>query len=91
MLGAYGLRTHIWNNRLKSLLLLAGFPVLLLLICFGFALVIAAFSNPDVGEGIEMAIEMVPALIPVPRPSRRRPSRWPRRRSGRARAGRRSS
>ena len=40
MLGSYGLQTYIWNNRLKSLLLLAGFPVLLLLICFGFAVLI---------------------------------------------------
>jgi heat shock protein HtpX len=30
VLGAVGLKTHIWNNNLKSVLLLAGFPVLLL-------------------------------------------------------------
>ena len=34
MLGATGLRTHIWNNNLKSVLLLAGFPVLLMLRLF---------------------------------------------------------
>ena len=28
-MGAYGLQSHIWNNNLKSALLLAGFPVLL--------------------------------------------------------------
>lgn len=65
MFKAYGLRTHIWSNRLKSLLLLAGFPFLLLLICFGFALVIAALGNPDVGQGIEDAIAITPGLIPV--------------------------
>jgi heat shock protein HtpX len=62
---AYGLRTHIWNNRLKSLLLLAGFPFLLLLICFAFALIISALENPDVGQGIENAIALTPALIPI--------------------------
>ena len=48
-MGSYGLSTYIWNNRLKSLLLLAGFPFLLLLICFAFALVISALDNPDIG------------------------------------------
>ena len=65
MFQAYGLRTHIWSNRLKSLLLLAGFPFLLLLICFAFALIISALDNPDVGQGIENAIALTPALIPV--------------------------
>jgi heat shock protein HtpX len=65
VLGSYGLRTYIWNNRLKSLLLLAGFPFLLFLICFGFALLISAWSDPDVGEGIANAFRLTPALIPV--------------------------
>src|SRR5258705_12482502 len=65
MLGSYGLQTHIWNNRLKSLILLAGFPLLLLLICFGFALLISALSDPDVGQGIADAFRIVPSLIPV--------------------------
>ena len=50
MLGAVGLQTYIWNNRLKSVLLLAGFPFLLLLICFALALVIAALGDPTVGR-----------------------------------------
>ena len=64
-MGAYGLQTHIWNNRLKSLLLLAGFPFLLLLICYGFALVITAFSDPDIGQGFADAFALTPSLIPV--------------------------
>lgn len=64
-MGSFGLSTYIWNNRIKSVILLAGFPFLLLLICFGFALLIAAMSNPDVGEGIEHAIHLLPSLIPV--------------------------
>ena len=62
---SYGLTTYIWNNRLKSLLLLLGFPFLLLLICFGFALIIAALDNPDIGEGIRNAVDLMPTLIPV--------------------------
>jgi heat shock protein HtpX len=62
---SYGLRTYIWNNRLKSLILLAGFPFLLFLICFAFALLISALDNPDVGQGIENAIALTPALIPL--------------------------
>ncbi len=64
MFASYGLRTYIWNNRLKSILLLAGFPVLLLLISFGFALVLAALDNPNVGEGIATAIRLLPSLVP---------------------------
>ena len=30
--GAAGLRTHIWNNNLRSIVLLAGFPLLLTMI-----------------------------------------------------------
>jgi len=65
VLGSYGLSTHIWNNRLKSLVLLAGFPVLLLIICFGFAVLISALDNPDVGQGIVNAFHILPSLIPV--------------------------
>jgi heat shock protein HtpX len=65
LLGSYGLRTYIWNNRLKSLVLLAGFPVLLLMICYAFALVIAAMDNPDVGEGFANATRLLPRLVPV--------------------------
>ena len=34
-MGAFGLQTHIWNNNLKSILLLAGFPLLLIVLLFG--------------------------------------------------------
>jgi heat shock protein HtpX len=65
VLGSYGLRTYIWNNRLKSIALLAGFPFLLFLICFAFALLISALDNPSVGDGIANAIAITPGLIPV--------------------------
>jgi heat shock protein HtpX len=41
---AIGLRTHIWNNNLKSLALLAGFPVLLFLLTYAGALVLTAYG-----------------------------------------------
>jgi heat shock protein HtpX len=45
MMGAVGLRTHIWNNNLKSILLLAGFPFLLLLLAFAASLVVTAMDG----------------------------------------------
>jgi heat shock protein HtpX len=47
-LGAAGLRTHIWNNNLRSVLLLAGFPLLLILLGYAVALIWIAMT----GEGI---------------------------------------
>lgn len=41
---AYGLQTHIWNNAFKSVLLLAGFPVLLLLMTYGVMLLWAGLT-----------------------------------------------
>ena len=64
MLGSYGLRTYIWNNRLKSLILLIGFPFLLFLICFGFAIVFSTFDEPTVEQGLQDALAMTPSLIP---------------------------
>jgi heat shock protein HtpX len=49
--GAYGLRTHIWNNLWKSALLLAGFPLLLALMAYGLALV---FNDDPRGLGYAM-------------------------------------
>ncbi|MEP4471577.1 MAG: M48 family metallopeptidase [Bauldia litoralis] len=64
-MGTYGLKSHIWNNRLKTVILLAGFPFLMLMICFAFALVISAFDNPDIGQGFENAFELLPVLVPI--------------------------
>ena len=58
---AYGLQTHIWNNNLKSVLLLAGFPILLLFLLFGLSLVFVSATEivTSVPEGIEMALDAV--------------------------------
>jgi heat shock protein HtpX len=47
--GAFGLQTHIWNNNWKTALLMAGFPVLLLLLTYGLFLLFAGFSGMSVG------------------------------------------
>ncbi|MCP4382700.1 MAG: M48 family metallopeptidase [Hyphomicrobiales bacterium] len=65
LMGSYGLATHIWNNRLRSILLLAGFPLLLLLICFAFALLFASFEDARIDEGLSIAVEWLPTLVPI--------------------------
>ncbi len=47
---AYGLQTHIWNNNGKSVLLMLGFPVLLLLLTYGLFLLFAGFSGMSMGK-----------------------------------------
>lgn len=58
-MGAYGLQTHIWNNNLKSALLLAGFPVLLLLLMYALNLgyVGLAYDIPGVEDGMQLALD----------------------------------
>jgi len=48
--GAYGLQTHIWNNNWKSVLLLLGFPVLLVLLMYALFLLFAGLSGASVGK-----------------------------------------
>jgi hypothetical protein len=67
---ATGLRTYAWNNALKSALLLAGFPVLLVLLCFAVALLLVAWAEDSVGQGLRHAAGLVPAVVPVA-------PRWP--------------
>ncbi|WDI31501.1 M48 family metallopeptidase [Hyphococcus flavus] len=66
MMGAFGLQTHIWNNNLKSILLLAGFPVLLLLLSFGLSVGYVGLVEPvnGVGEGLTLAIEHLSRIWP---------------------------
>ncbi len=49
MTAAVGLQTHIWSNNSKSLLLMAGFPVLLLLVTYGLFLLYAGFAGVSLG------------------------------------------
>lgn len=56
-----GLQTHIWNNNLRSAALLAGFPVLLLLMVYGCALLLAG----DPAEALRWMAAGAPLAIVV--------------------------
>jgi heat shock protein HtpX len=62
-LGAVGLRTWQWNNGLKSLLLLAGFPVLLYLLAFAIVLLFGAGDADSVADGLRDAWRATPGLF----------------------------
>ncbi|XBQ15875.1 MAG: M48 family metallopeptidase [Oceanicaulis sp.] len=47
---AIGLRTHIWNNNLKSLALMAGFPVLLLALTYAVILLLIGYGALEGGR-----------------------------------------
>ena len=69
-MGAIGLQTHIWNNNIRSGLLLAGFPVLLLGLVYAltFALVGAGYlpSNGDIGaSAFRMMLGAAPLALIV--------------------------
>lgn len=65
-MGAFGLQTHIWNNNLKSVFLLAGFPVLLLLLMYGLSVGYVGLTQPidGVGEGFALAFDHLQRLWP---------------------------
>lgn len=44
-MGAYGLQTHIWSNNWRSVLLMAGFPVLLVLLEYALFLLYAGVAG----------------------------------------------
>jgi heat shock protein HtpX len=63
VLPALGLRTHAWNTAIRSLLLLAGFPVLLVAMGFAMALLLVAGEAPSVAEGLDQATGLLPAIV----------------------------
>ncbi|GLQ19147.1 M48 family metallopeptidase [Algimonas porphyrae] len=66
LIGAAGLRTHIWNNNLRSILLLAFFPVLLLLMFYGLTIVFVGMTgqSPSLQDGLSEAAAMLPTAAP---------------------------
>jgi heat shock protein HtpX len=63
---AIGLKTHIWNNALKTVLLLLGFPFLMLIVCYAFTLLWVAFlEDPEVLTGLNRALEILPVAVPI--------------------------
>ena len=52
-MGAVGLQTHIWANNTRSVLLLAGFPVLVVFILYGVQLILMGMGfMPGTGRGL---------------------------------------
>ncbi|MBC7431680.1 MAG: M48 family metalloprotease, partial [Rubritepida sp.] len=62
MIRAIGLSTHVWNNAIRGTLLLAGFPVLLVVLSFGVSMVFSA-GEGTVAEGFAHAWRTLPAFI----------------------------
>ena len=61
-----GLRTHIWNNNLKSLALLAGFPVLLVLLAFAGSVLFnaVALEAGTIADALSRSARAMPAILP---------------------------
>lgn len=66
MIEAYGLKTHIWNNNLRSVLLLIAFPILILFLAYGLILLWTGFtSDGNTGQGLQYAAQTLPQAAPV--------------------------
>lgn len=64
LIKATGLRTHIWNNNLRSLVLLCLFPVLLLLMFYGILIGFAGMNGSSLDRGLADAAAMLPTTAP---------------------------
>ena len=64
-MGAFGLKTHIWNNNAASIFLLAMFPVLLIGIAYAVTLLLSAGSYPDAGTALRAAALQMPVVAPL--------------------------
>lgn len=65
-MGAYGLKTHIWNNNFKSIALLIMFPVLILALMFAGLLFWAGYvEGASTQGGFEFALENLPRAVPI--------------------------
>ncbi|GGD02950.1 M48 family metallopeptidase [Aquisalinus flavus] len=67
-MGAYGLQSHIWNNNLKSILLLIGFPVLLCLLIYAlFLLMVGVGGSGSLAtagaESLDLTLRFWPLAI----------------------------
>lgn len=67
---AVGLQTHIWANNTRSIVLLAMFPVLLVLVLYGLQLVLMGFgvipgSGGTLGDDMALAAGMLGWTVPA--------------------------
>lgn len=58
---AFGLRTHAWNTAWRSMLLLAGFPLLLAVMALGLGLVFGS-EQRDIGRAFANALRNLPGV-----------------------------
>lgn len=66
MFKAYGLKTHIWNNNLRSILLLILFPILLLGLAYALLLIFYGYTEQlGPAEGMMMAAQSLPTAVPA--------------------------
>ncbi|WP_409433885.1 M48 family metallopeptidase [Litorimonas sp. RW-G-Af-16] len=66
MIEAYGLKTHIWNNNLRSVLLLILFPILLMVIAYALILLWTGFTSDGSAEaGMIAAAQAMPEIAPI--------------------------
>ena len=66
MIKAYGLKTHIWNNNLRSVLLLIFFPILILLLAYAFILLWTGFATDlPADQGLAYALGKMPSVAPL--------------------------
>ena len=65
-LKAYGLKTHIWNNNLRCIILLCLFPILLLGLAFAGLLLFQAYAGSgNIDQGIRVAASAMPRAAPA--------------------------
>ena len=71
-MAAVGLQTHIWANNTRSILLLAGFPFLLVLMLYGVLLMLLGTATVEdgapqasLGEDMMMAASMLTYTVPL--------------------------
>ena len=63
---AYGLKTHIWNNNLRCIFLLAFFPILLIGLALALTLIFVGFQGQmSTQEGLFYALNNVSRTAPI--------------------------
>lgn len=66
MMRAYGLKSHIWNNNLRSVFLLVFFPLLLLAMAVAISLIFTGVtSDVALDVGLERSLNSIPAIAPI--------------------------
>lgn len=61
---ATGTRTLIWNNAIKSIILLAMFPVFVTMVVYAGLVFVAAFAGNTITDGLRSALYELPNMLP---------------------------